>query len=146
MVISEPVFIRLFRNGLKSSIHAQVKQKRRWKNTWDQAIRKAITAEANAALNLLSWVWKTDARCPQSYRSASKPTKNHTWDWSSFPFCPHKAQAMPSYCSKSTKTKRSRHDYQKGRRNKNCRNCNPCGSKPQSSTPASGVNMTKISA
>ena len=51
-VISEPVLIRLFCNGLRPSIHAQAKQKSFSKNTWDQAIRKAITAEAKATLNL----------------------------------------------------------------------------------------------
>ena len=53
-VISEPVLIRLFRDGLKPSIRAQAEQEGRRKDTWDQAIKKAITAEAKAALNLPS--------------------------------------------------------------------------------------------
>ena len=53
-VISEPVLIRLFRNGLRPSIRAQAEQEGRRKDTWDQAIKKAITAEAKAALNLPS--------------------------------------------------------------------------------------------
>ena len=54
-VILEPVLIRLFRDGLKPSIRAQAKQKVCQNDTWDQAIKKAITAEAKAALNLLLW-------------------------------------------------------------------------------------------
>ena len=53
VVISEPVLIRLFRDGLRPSIRAQAEQKGRRKDTWDQAIKKAITAGAKAALNLL---------------------------------------------------------------------------------------------
>ena len=51
-VISEPVLIRLFCNGLKPSIYAQVEWKGRQKDTWDQVIKKAITVKAKAALNL----------------------------------------------------------------------------------------------
>ena len=53
-VISEPVLIRLFRDGLKPSIRAQAKQKSCQKNTWDKPIKKAITAEAKAILSLSS--------------------------------------------------------------------------------------------
>ena len=52
-VILEPVLIRLFRDSLRPSIRAQAKQKGRQKDTWDQVMRKAITAKAKAALNLL---------------------------------------------------------------------------------------------
>ena len=74
-VISEPVLIRLFRNGLRPSIHAQAKQKGRQKNTWDQAIKKAITAEAKAALNLSLWVREMNACCLRDHGSALKPTE-----------------------------------------------------------------------
>ena len=46
--------IRLFRDGIRLSIRAQAKQEGRRKDTWDQAIKKAIMAESKAALNLLS--------------------------------------------------------------------------------------------
>ena len=51
-MILEPILIRLFRNGLRPLIRAQAKQEGRQKDTWDQGIKKAITAEAKAALNL----------------------------------------------------------------------------------------------
>ena len=79
-VILEPVLILLFYNGLRPSICAQTEQEGRQKNTWDEAIKKAITAEAKAALNVPLWVREMDARCPQSHHSASKPTENHTQD------------------------------------------------------------------
>ena len=63
-VISKPVLICLFCDGLRSSIPAQAKQKGCWKDTWDQAIKKAIIVEAKAALNLFLWVREMDACCP----------------------------------------------------------------------------------
>ena len=60
-MISEPVLICLFYDGLWPSICARAKQKSCQKEPWDQAIKKAITAEAKAALNLLLWVRKIDA-------------------------------------------------------------------------------------
>ena len=70
--------MRLFHNGLKPSIRTQAEQKSRWKDTWDQAIKKAITAEAKAALNLSLWVREIDTYCPRCHRSASKSTEDHT--------------------------------------------------------------------
>ena len=145
-VISKPVLIRLFRNGLRPSICAQAKQEGCQKNTWDQAIKKTITAEAKAALNLPLWVCEMDACSPWGKRSALKPTKDYTRDWSSLPFRPHKAQAMLPYCFKQNVTKRPRRDHQKGRCNKNRRNSGLCGSRPQGSTPATLVDTTKTPA
>ena len=142
-MISEPVFIRLFRNGLRSSICALAKQKGCQKDTWDQAIKKAITAEAKAALNLPLWVHEMDARCPWGYRCTSKTTKDYTRDQGSLLFRLQEVRAMPPHCSKPTKTKRPCRDDQKGRRNRNCRNCGSYGSRPQGSTSATRVNTTK---
>ena len=135
--------VRLFRNGLRPSIHAQAKQKDCQKDIWDQAIKKAIMTKANTALNLLLWVHEMDARCPQGHRFASKPTKDHTRDRGSLLFRLQEVRTMLSHCSKRDETsKRPRRDYQKGRHNRNCRNCGLCGSSPQGFTPATGVSMT----
>ena len=142
----EPVLICLFRNGLRPSTRAQAKRESRQKNTCDQAIKKAITAEAKATLNLLSWVCKMYVCCPRGHCSASKPTEDHTRDQGSLSFRPQEARAMPPHRSKPTKTKRACQDHQKGRRNRNCCNCGSRGSKPQGSTPATRVNTTKTPA
>ena len=104
----------------------------------------AIMAEAKAALNLFLCIREMDARCPQGHRSALKPTEDHTWDQGFFLFRLHKVQAMLPHCSKAIKTKKPRRDYQKDRRNKNCCDYGPRGSRPQDSTLATGVNTTKI--
>ena len=104
MVILEPVLIRLFCNSLRPYIRAQAKQKDCQKNTWDQGIKKAITAEAKAALNLLLSVCEMDARYPRSHRSTLKPTKNHNRDQNSLQFYPQEAQTMPSHCSEQAET------------------------------------------
>ena len=104
VVISEPVLIRLFHNGLKPSIYAQAKQEGRQKNTGDQAIKKVITADVMAALNLLLWVREMDSCCPEGHHSVSKPIKDHTRDQGSLPFRPQEAQTMPSHCFKRAET------------------------------------------
>ena len=75
MVISKPVLIRLFRNSLQPFIYAQAKQDGRQKDIWKQAIKKAITAEAKATFNFLSWIWEIDARCPQGHWSSPQGDK-----------------------------------------------------------------------
>ena len=147
MVILEAVLIRLFRDSLKPSICTQARQKGRQKDTWDQAMKNAITPEAKAALNLLLWVREMDACCPQDHCSALKPTEDHTRDQGSLPFRPQEAQTMPPHRSERVETsERLRRDYQKGRHDRNCRNRGPRGSRPQGSTPATGVNATETSA
>ena len=74
-VILEQVLIRLFRNGMWLSIRAQAKENGYWKDTWEQTIKKAITAEAKAALKLLSQVREMDACCPWGHQSYHKVVK-----------------------------------------------------------------------
>ena len=104
VMISKPVLICLFRDGLKPSIGAQTKQKGRQKDTWDQAIKKAITIEAKAALNLPLWVREMDACCPWGHRSTSKPTKDHTRDQGSLLFRLKEAETISLHCSERAKT------------------------------------------
>ena len=119
-VISEPVLIRLFRDGLRPSIRAQAKQEGRRKDIYDEAIKKAITVEAKAALNLPSWACEMDVCCRQDHRSASKPTKDYTRDQGSLPFRPQEARIMPPHRSKRAETlERPRRDHQKGRHDRN---------------------------
>ena len=146
-VILEPILIRRFRDGLRPSIRAQAEQKGCQKDTRDQAIKKAITAEAKAALNLSSWVCKMDARCPRGHLSASKPTENYIRNQGSLPFRLQEAQIMSPHCSeRAENSKKPRRDHQKGKHKRNCRDRGACGSKPQGSTPATGVNTTETSA
>ena len=74
-MISKAVLIRLFSNGLRPSIRTQAKQDSRQKNTWKQAIKKAITAEAKATLNHLSWIREIYACYPWGHWSSLKPEK-----------------------------------------------------------------------
>ena len=130
-VISKLVLICLFHDGFRPSIRARTEQKGRQKDTWDQVIQKAITAEAKAALNLLFWLCEINACYPRDYHSDSKPTKDQTRDQGSLSFRPQEAQTMPAHCSERAETsKRLRRDHQKGRHNRNCCNCGPCDFRP----------------
>ena len=146
-VISEPVLICLFRNGLRPSIRAQAEQKDHWKDTWDQAIKKAITTKTKAALKLPLWVREMDACCPQSHCFVSKPIKGYIRDQGSLPFCPQEARTILPYCFEQAKTlERLRRDHQKDRHDKKRCHCSPRGSRPQGSIPSTEVNTTKIPA
>ena len=56
MIILKLVLIWFFRNSLKPSISAQANKNDCQKDIWDQTIKKAITAEAKTASNLLSLI------------------------------------------------------------------------------------------
>ena len=116
MVISEPVLIRLFCDGFRPSIYAQAKQKDCQKDTCNQVIKKVITTEPKAALNLALWVREIDTCCPQGHRSVSKSIKDHTQDQGSLLFCPQEARNMPPHHSKQAETlERPHQDHQKDR-------------------------------
>ena len=53
---------------------------------------------------------------------------------------------MFSHRFEPTETKRPYRDYQKGRRNRNCRDCGLHGSRSQGFTSATGVNKTETPA
>ena len=146
-MILEPVLIRLFCNGIKPCICAQAKQKNRQKDIWDQGIKKTITVEAKAALNLPFLVREIDAPCPQNHCSASKPTKNHTRDQNSLSLRLQEARTTHPHCFERAETLERLHwDHQKSRHNRNCRNYDRHDSRPQGSIPATGVNTTKTPA
>ena len=145
VVISEPVFIRLFRNSLQLSIHAQAKQDGRQKNSWKQAIKKTITMEGKAAFNLPSWVWKIDTRCPWSHQSSTKTdkrTKEKVFKQNSSRS--QEPRNQPPLRSKNTITSdQPLKDHKNNRHNRKChRDCGPHSPRPPGSTPATGVNKT----
>ena len=130
-VILVPVLIYLFCNGLRPSIRAQAKQEGCQKDIWDQAIKKAITAEPRATQNLPLSVRDIDACCPRDHRSASKPTEKQIRDQGSFPFRPQEARIMPPHRVERAETlEKPRRNHQKGKHNRNRCNCGPRGSRP----------------
>ena len=142
-MISKPVLIRLFLNGLRPSIRVQAKQEGCRKNTCNQVIKKVITAEAKAALNLSLLVREIDVCCPRSYHFALKHTKDYTRERSSLPFRSHKARVMFLHRSGPIEIERPRRDHQKDMHDRNCRIHGSCVFRPQGSTPATGVNTTE---
>ena len=103
--------------------------------------------EVKAVLNIPLWVREIDVCCPRGHRSASKPTEDHTRDQDSLLFHCQEAQTMLPHRSERAETlEKPRRNHQKDRHNRNCCNCGPYGSRPQGSTPATGVNPTKTSA
>ena len=124
-IISKSVLIFLFCNGLRLSIHAQVKQDGHWKNIWEQAIKKVITAKAKAAFNLPSWVQEMDACCPwshQSFLKKDKCTKEKDF---------HRNSPQLFQCSKNTEnSNKPWKDHKSNKRNRRgCHDCSLCGTR-----------------
>ena len=65
---TETSLIRFFREGLKPSITAQMEQRGRELDSWDQMVEKAIDAEAKASLQPASFIREMDQRCPRGNR------------------------------------------------------------------------------
>ena len=149
MVILERILIRLFCNGLQLSIHAQTEQDGCQKNTWEQAIKKAIIAKAKTNLNFPSWVRKIDACYPWGHQSSSKADK-HTKEKvfnRNFPRF-QKSKSQPPQRSKNTETSdKFCKDHSNNRRNKKGRrDYGPCRPRHLGFTPATEVNTTNSSA
>ena len=66
----ESDLIRFFREGLKPSIKAQMEQRGRELDSWEELVEKAIDAEAKASLQPQSILRKMDQRCPHGNRPA----------------------------------------------------------------------------
>ena len=67
---NEEVLIRYFRDGLRPSIRAQVDEHGRDLDIWEEAIEKAIDAEAKADRQPQCLMRDMDNRCPRGHRPA----------------------------------------------------------------------------
>ena len=78
----ESTLIRIFRDGLKPSIAAQMEQRGRENDTWEELVEKAIEAEAKVSLLPSPFVRDMDQRCPRGNRftTMSKSQASSTWD------------------------------------------------------------------
>ena len=66
----ESDLIRFFREGLRPSIKAQIEQRGREHDSWEELVKKAIDAEAKASLQPPSILREMDQRCPRGNRPA----------------------------------------------------------------------------
>ena len=64
--------IRYFREGLRPSVRAQLDARGRDLDSWEEAVEKAVNAEAKAMLQSSSSTREMDSRCPQGNRPAKK--------------------------------------------------------------------------
>ena len=67
---NDEIMIRYFWEGLRPSIRAQLDARGRELDSWEEAIEKAIDAEAKASLQPPSILREMDQRCPQGNRLA----------------------------------------------------------------------------
>lgn len=65
---NEDLLIRYFRDGLRPSIRAQLDERDRDLDNWQEVIERAIDAEAKAGRQAPSLARESDARCPRGQR------------------------------------------------------------------------------
>ena len=139
----ESTLIQIFRDGLKPSIAAQIKQHGRENDSWEELVKKAIEVEAKVSLLPSPFVRDMDQHCPRGNRPAtmSKPQASSTWDPRDEPSS-EKALASnkPPHSLRSengnTSDKKTRKEKKKKQR---CRDAEQAGKDP---TPATGVNAS----
>ena len=68
--------IRCFLEGLKPSVWAQMDTRGRDLNSWEEAVEKAVNAEAKAMLQSSASTRDMDSRCPRGNRPARKEEKD----------------------------------------------------------------------
>ena len=68
--------IRYFREGLRPSVRAQLDTRGRNYDSWEEAVEKAVNAEAKALLQSFSSIRDMDSRYPRRNRPARKEEKN----------------------------------------------------------------------
>ena len=68
--------IRCFREGLRPSIRAQLDARGRDLDSWEEAVEKAVNAEAKALLQSSASTRDMDSRCPRGNRPARKEEKD----------------------------------------------------------------------
>ena len=70
------ILIQYFREGLRPYIRAQLDVRDRELDSWEEAIEKAVDAEAKALLQPPSGTREIDAKCLRGYRPAKKEDKD----------------------------------------------------------------------
>ena len=68
--------IRCFLEGLRPSIRAQLDARGRELDSWEEAVEKAVNAEAKALLQPSSSTREIDSKCPRGNRPAKKEEKD----------------------------------------------------------------------
>ena len=66
------IMIRCFLEGLKPSVRAQMDTRGRDLNSWEEAVEKAVNAEAKAMLQSSASTRNIDSRCLRGNRPARK--------------------------------------------------------------------------
>ena len=73
---NKETIIRYFREGLKPSVRAQLDTRGRNQDSWEEAVEKAVNAEAKALLQSSASICDMDSRCPRGNRPARKEEKD----------------------------------------------------------------------
>ena len=74
--LNKEIMIQYFREGLKSSVRAQLDARGRDLDSWKETVKKVVNAEAKALLQSSSSTRNMDSRCPWGNRPVKKDEKD----------------------------------------------------------------------
>ena len=144
----ESTLIRYFRDGLKPSIKAQMEQRGREKDSWEELVEKTIDAEAKASLQPSSFVRDMDQRCPQGSRPAHATVAKLQASWDPRNDSSEKAPAQhkPPHSSHpySSRSENGETSEKNARKEKKKRHRREQARRGSISTSANGVNTTNV--
>ena len=139
----ESTLIRIFRDSLKPSIAAQMEQRGRENDSWEELVEKAIEVQVKVNFLPSSFVRDMDQRCPQGNRptTMSKSQASSTRDPRDEPSLDKVlASNKPPHFSRSENGDTSDKKARKEKKKKQCRrDVEQAGKDP---TPATGVNAS----
>lgn len=98
-VPNEETLIRYFRDGLRPSIRAQLDERGRHLDNWEEAIEKAVDPEAKAARQPTSRTKEIDSRCARGHRPMRSEDSERDVEAKK---PPPPSPANPSYDSRNT--------------------------------------------
>ena len=133
--------IRCFRKDLRPSIRAELDARGRDLDSWEEAVEKAVNAEAKALLQSSASTRDMDSRCPRGNRPArkeEKDSKNKSADSASADTSSGKQSSSTQQTSSANPKKDQ--DHQRGSRQQGDRQ-----RQGQShDSPATGVNASTV--
>ena len=104
----KPTMIRYFREGLKPSVRAEMEQRSRKLDNFEELVQKTVDVEAKAALQPRFATRETDQHYPQGTRLANSTNTKSQGSPIRDPRVekpkPRTQEATPSHCSKNAET------------------------------------------
>ena len=141
--LNKEIMIRCFQERLRLSIQAQLDARSRDLDSWEEAVKKAVNAEAKALLQSSASTRDMDSRCPRGNRPTRKEKKDSSGknkSTDSVPADTSSGKQSSSTQQTSSANPKKDQDHQQGSRRRGGRRRQGQGH----DFPATGVNASTV--